>query len=72
MVERENKPAAVVVLANRIAQERRSDPVQRQASKWVLTRTLYERGYNKEDIQELFRVIDGLVQLPAEQEGRQS
>jgi hypothetical protein len=67
-LELENNPAAVVILAHRTAQERRRDPVQREASKWALTRPLYERGYSKEDIQELFRVIDWLVQLPAEQE----
>jgi hypothetical protein len=67
-LERENKPAAVVILAHRTAQGRRRDPVQREASKWALTRQLYERGYSKEDIQELFRVIDWLVPLPGEQE----
>jgi hypothetical protein len=61
MLERENNPAAVVILAHRIAQERRSDPVQREASKWALTRQLYEQGHRKEDVQELFRVIDWLV-----------
>jgi hypothetical protein len=68
MLERENNPAAIVILAHRTAQERRRDPVQREASKWALTRQLYERGYRKEDILELFRVIDWFVQLPAEQE----
>ena len=60
--------AAVVILAHRIAQERRNDSVQREASKWALTRQWYEQGYRKEDVQELFRVIDWLVRLPAEQE----
>jgi hypothetical protein len=35
---------------------------------WALTRPLYERGCSKEDILELFRLIDWLVQLPQEQE----
>ena len=39
-LERENNPAAVVILAHRTAQERRRDPVQREASKWALTRQL--------------------------------
>jgi hypothetical protein len=68
MLERQNNPAAIVILAHRMAQERSRDPVQREASKWALTRMLYERGYSKEEVQELFRVIDWLVQLPAEQE----
>jgi hypothetical protein len=74
LLERENNPAALVILAHRAAQERTRDPVQLQALKWALTRPLYERGYSKEDILELFRLIDWLVQLPQEQEvelGRQ-
>jgi hypothetical protein len=67
-LERDNNPAALVILAHRAAQERRRDPVQRQALKWALTRSLYERGYRKEDILELFRLIDWLVRLPQEQE----
>jgi hypothetical protein len=68
VLERDNNPAALVILAHRAAQERRRDPVQRQALKWALTRSLYERGYRKEDILELFRLIDWLVRLPQEQE----
>jgi hypothetical protein len=68
VLERGNNPAALVILAHRAAQGRTRDPVQRKALKWALTRSLYERGYSKEDILELFRLIDWLVQLPQEQE----
>jgi hypothetical protein len=68
MLERENNPAAVVILAHRAARQRTRDPAQRKTLKWAVTRPLYERGYSKEEIQELFRLIDWLVQLPAEQE----
>jgi hypothetical protein len=68
MLERENNPAAVIILAHRSAQRRSRDPIQRQALKWALTRPLYERGSSKEDVLELFRLIDWLVQLPRELE----
>jgi hypothetical protein len=68
VLERESNPAALFILAHRAAQERTRDPVERQALKWALTRPLYERGYSKEDILELFRLIDWLVQLPKELE----
>jgi hypothetical protein len=68
MLEREDNPAALILLAHRAAQERTGDPVERKTLKWALTRPLYERGYSKEDILELFRLIDWLVQLPKEQE----
>lgn len=33
---------------------------------WTLTRRLYEQGYNKRDVQLLFRFIDWLMALPPE------
>jgi hypothetical protein len=45
MLEREDSPAAVVILAHRVAQQRTRDPAQRKTLKWVVTRPLYERGY---------------------------
>jgi hypothetical protein len=68
MLEREKNPAALVILAHRAAQERTRDPGQRKALKWALTRPLYERGYSREDILELFRLIDWLIPLPGELE----
>ena len=64
-LEREDNPAAIVIAAHRAAQRRAQDPVGRKAAKWRLIRRLYERGYRKRDIIELFRLIDWLIQLPA-------
>ncbi|MCF7669329.1 MAG: hypothetical protein K9N48_06090, partial [Verrucomicrobia bacterium] len=36
--------------------------------KWELTRRLYERGYSKEEVLNLFRLIDWLMRLPDENE----
>jgi hypothetical protein len=66
-LERENNPVAIVIAAHRAAQSKSRDPVLRKAMKWEITRRLYERGYSKEDVLELFRLIDWLLHLPEEQ-----
>ena len=66
-LERENNPVAIVIAAHRAAQSKCRDPVLRKAMKWQITRRLYERGYSKEDVLELFRLIDWLLHLPEEQ-----
>ena len=65
VLDREDNPAAIVIAARRAAQRRARDPVGRKAVKWRLIRRLYERGYTKKDVVELFRLIDWLIQLPA-------
>jgi len=61
-------PAAVVIMAHRTAQARARDAVGRKTAKWQLTRRLYERGYGKEHLLKLYRLIDWLIQLPEELE----
>ena len=51
-------------MAHLKAQETRYDLDERKAWKLALTRRLYERGYDREDILSLFRFIDWLLQLP--------
>jgi predicted transposase YdaD len=65
LLERENNPAAIVIAAHRAAQRRAQDPVELKAAKWRLIRRLYDRGYRKRDVVEMFRLIDWLIQLPA-------
>jgi hypothetical protein len=65
VLEREDNPAAIVIAAHRAAQRRARDPVGLKTVKWRLIRRLYERGYTKKDVVELFRLIDWLIQLPA-------
>ena len=57
-------PAAVVVSAHLAAQSTRGDMDLRGKLKWELTRRLYERGYERRDVLELFRLIDWLLRLP--------
>ena len=66
-LEREDNPTAIVIAAHRAAQSKNRDPVLRKAMKWEITRRLYERGHSKENVLELFRLIDWLLYLPEEQ-----
>ena len=57
-------PAAIVVAAHLAAQETRGDMELRKKFKWQITRRLYQRGWEKKDILELFRIVDWLLVLP--------
>lgn len=63
-LERNTNPFAVVVMAHLKTQETQHDPQERGRWKWTLTRMLYERGYSRQDVLELFRFIDWLMALP--------
>ncbi len=41
-------------------------PQDREQGKWSVVRGLYERGYDREDIIKLFKVIDRMMALPKE------
>ncbi len=63
-------PFAQVVLAHLKALETRRDPARRRQWKTQLVKGLYERGWKAEDVRQLFRLIDWLMDLPHElQEG---
>ena len=42
------------------------DPTARYRSKWALIRNLYGRGLNAEQVRQLMRLIDWLLELPRE------
>jgi hypothetical protein len=69
-LEKSHNPFAVVVMAHLQTQETRHNPDQRLEFKWQLIRKLYERGFSKEDVRQLFRFIDWLMKLPEELEQR--
>jgi hypothetical protein len=60
-----DNPFATVLLAHLAAQETRGDVPGRQAVKLALIRRLYERGYGRDQILNLFRFIDWMLALPA-------
>ncbi len=61
-------PFATVVMAHLKAQETKSDRNKRKEWKLILTRRLYEKGYRREDIINLFCFIDWVMSLPEELE----
>jgi len=63
-LEASNNPFAILVMAHLYTQETQKDPTKRFELKWRLMRMLYEKGYNKRDIQLLFKFIDWLMKLP--------
>jgi hypothetical protein len=63
-LEASDNPCATVVLAHLTAQATRNDPTVRARAKVNLTRRLYHQGYDRAEIQRLYRFIDWLLQLP--------
>ena len=67
-LEASDNPVAVVIAAHLAVQASAGDMPARYDSKRALTRRLYERGYERQEVLELFRVIDWLLVLPKELE----
>jgi hypothetical protein len=65
-----SNPAAQIVLAHLEARATQDSPEQRRQAKVRLVKRLYGRGWSADDVRQLFRLIDWLMELPAElQEG---
>jgi predicted DNA-binding ribbon-helix-helix protein len=69
-LEASDNPFGVVVLAHLQAQAKRQDTPERKEVKLNLVRRLYERGYPRQDVINLFRFLDWCILLskPLEQE----
>jgi len=65
-LEKSDNPFATVVMAHLKTQETRHDEEKRKRWKLYLMRRLYERGYGREDILNLFGFIDWMMSLPKE------
>jgi Domain of unknown function (DUF4351) len=63
-LELSNNPFATVVMAHLKVIETKRDVDQRKAWKFRLTRGLYEKGYNRQEILDLYRFIDWILVLP--------
>jgi hypothetical protein len=57
-------PFAVVVLAHCQALATRGDPPTRRQLKLRVVKGLYERNWSEEDVRQLFRLIDWIMDLP--------
>jgi hypothetical protein len=65
-LEASPNPFAQVVRAHLRALDTRQDPEGRCRYKLALVKGLYQRGWDAEDVRQLLRVIDWLLDLPAE------
>jgi len=63
-LEQSSNPFAVVVMAHLKAQETRRNSKRRKDGKLSLIRQLYEKGYERREIVNLFRFIDWVMRLP--------
>src|SRR4051812_4704585 len=61
-----DNPFAVLVMAHLKTQATARQPESRLEWKLRLVKGLYERGFSREDVLELFRVIDWMMALPRE------
>ena len=57
-------PFALATAAHLLAQATRHDEQQRFSSKLALTRRLYQRGWNKQEVVDLYEFMDWLLVLP--------
>ena len=64
VLEQSTNPFATIVMAHLKSMETKNDPADRLTWKWTLVRSLYERGFDKEDVRLLFKFIDWMMDLP--------
>jgi Domain of unknown function (DUF4351) len=64
-LEQSCNPFATVVMAHLKAQETKRDAQSRKEWKLWLVRRLYEGGYSRQDVVNLFKFIDWIIILPA-------
>jgi hypothetical protein len=63
-LERSQNPFAKVVLAHLKARETREDSAERRTWKFRLVWGLYARGFSRENVRQLYCMIDWLMELP--------
>lgn len=66
VLEESLNPFAMVVMAHLKTKATHNKPQERKQWKWSLVRRLFERGYSREDVVQLFRLIDWMMVLPEE------
>jgi len=67
-LEADDNPFAIVTMAHLQTQATRKKPAERYAIKLRLAKLLYQKGYSRRDVLELFRFIDWVMTLPPEME----
>ncbi|MBF0185953.1 MAG: DUF4351 domain-containing protein [Magnetococcales bacterium] len=69
-LEQKVNPFAVVVQAHLQAKKTKGKTEDRYQAKWKLIRSLYQRGYDRQKVIDLFRFIDWVLHLPREADER--
>lgn len=64
VLEASDNPFALVTRAHLATTQTRHDPASRHQGKVRLIRELYERGMSRDDVLQLFRIIDWMMDLP--------
>ncbi len=65
-MEQSQNRFAPLVLAHLKTMETKGEPETRREWKFRIVRSLYERGYAREDVRKLFRLVDWFMKLPPE------
>ncbi|BAY90942.1 MULTISPECIES: hypothetical protein [unclassified Tolypothrix] len=65
-LEQTTNPFGIIVMAHLKTKATQRNPESRLQWKLSLVRQLFEKGYSREDIQEIFRFIDWVMVLPKE------
>jgi hypothetical protein len=63
-LESSQNPFAVVVMAHLKAEELKGNAKERKIWKFLLVQSLYEKGYNGDQVRDLFRFLDWIMVLP--------
>ena len=64
VLEASDNPFALVTRAHLAMLQTRQDPASRYAGKLRFVRELYQRGMSRDDVLELFRILDWMMDLP--------
>ncbi|MCT7959725.1 DUF4351 domain-containing protein [Laspinema sp. D1] len=67
-LESEENPFALMVRAHLKTQATNGKMTERQQWKWTLIRSLFEKGYTRDQMVNLFRFVDRMMSLPKELE----
>ncbi|MBF0429535.1 MAG: cytosolic protein, partial [Magnetococcales bacterium] len=69
-LEQSDNPFAIVTLAHLTGKQTRNQPDKRYQEKHRITRSLYQRGFNRQKIIDLYRFIDWVLNLSEEADDR--
>lgn len=69
-LEDSRNPFALMTLAHLAMRTTRHDPIARYSAKWGLVKRLYQSGLDRQQVVDLFIMIDWMMHLPQELAGR--